>query len=287
MPAYFDTNVIRYLRTGLAETFSVEVRNRIVLSPLSAIEALAQIADGGDDALRSIHRFQEWLPGNPVILAWVEPFCARHVFDIDLEDKLFPTLSDALNRGLAIEHVTPTLAEGARRLREFNEREKQHTAELFEVAVRQVRAEVARDKLDQLISNTLTIGLRQRIGVSPGTREDAYIQSKLAAYYEFHCRSINRAVMNNQFTFASRAHLNDHIDVDQLLYLADESNHFISCDRGYNCVATGGQGNRIHLLPADQLQNPETAAPILEPIIMACAPARPAPGGTVVSIRKG
>lgn len=164
MPAYFDTNVIRYLRTGLAEALPVEVRNRIVLSPLSAIEALAQIADGGDDALLSIHRFREWLPENPVILAWVEPFYARHVFDMDLEDNLFPTLSDALNRGLAIEHVTPTLAERAWRLREFNEREKRRRAELFEVAVTQVRAEVAPDKLDQCVSNAVTIALRQRIG---------------------------------------------------------------------------------------------------------------------------
>jgi hypothetical protein len=276
MPAYFDTNVIRYLRTGLTEALPADVRNRIVLSPLSAIEALAQIADGGDDALLSIHRFREWLPENPVILAWAEPFYARHVFDVDLEDKLFPTLSDALNRGLAIEHVTPTVIGSARTLREFSERGKRNRAELFQLAVTQVRAEVDSAKLDPCILNALTIALRQRIGVPPGTKDEAYIRGKLAAYYEFHRQSIAKAVVNKGFRFDSRDHLNDHIDVEQLFYLADEGNHFISCDHGYDVVLAAGQGHRTHVLSADELQNPATAAQRLEPIIMGCTPARPA-----------
>ena len=73
MPAYFDTNVIRYLRTGLDAPLSADLQSRIVVSPISAIEVLSQVADPiyGDDALQSIHRFRHWLGPQAVMFDWL------------------------------------------------------------------------------------------------------------------------------------------------------------------------------------------------------------------------
>jgi hypothetical protein len=76
MPAYFDTNVIRYLRTGLNAPLAERLQPRILLSPISAIEVLSQIGDAvrGEEALQSIYRFRDWLPEQTMLLSWLETF---------------------------------------------------------------------------------------------------------------------------------------------------------------------------------------------------------------------
>ena len=278
MPAYFDTNVIRYLRTGLNREIPAESQSRVVLSPVSAIEVLSQVADRnrGEEALYSIHRFREWLPEQTVLLDWLETFYAHHVFGMELRDEIFPIISEMLSHTLTAGHVDPALRQGAEELRCANETAKMRKARLFQEATDRLRADnLAPNELDQRVGREITLALAQRVNAVPNARTQAQVEQSLSAYCEFHRQSVLRAVRNVNFRFESREHLNDHFDGEQLLYLAVPEHHFISSDGGFNCVTNTQQGARIHIMPAATLQNPATAATSLERVLNACTPARP------------
>jgi hypothetical protein len=281
MPAYFDTNVIRYLQVGLQGPLSDDMKSRIVLSPLSAIELLSQVADGsaGEDALQSIHRLRDWLPEQAVLLNWLEPFSAWNVFGIELEDGFFPIISEMLQRALAAPRLSYKLKWGARKLRRVNEKAKLRKAELFQRAAERLRAEhLASAQLDNRIRSDIKTGLAQRLGAIPSAQTQAQIEQRLSAYCDFHTRSVRHAVENVDFRFESRAHLNDHFDGEQLLYLSSPENHFISSDTGFHCVANNQQAPQYHFIPAVTLRDPATSAPALQGVIAGCTPAHPAVG---------
>ncbi len=247
-----------------------------MLSPVSAIEVLSQIADGnrGEEALDSIHRFRDSLSDEPVLLGWLEPFCARHVFGIELEDEIFPIISEMLKRALAADNVYAALREGARKLRRVNEEAKLRKARLFQGAADRLRAMNLRpDELDECVRRDITLAIAQRVNAAPDARSQEQIERSLAAYCEFHRQSVLSAVRNVNFRFDSRDHLNDHFDGEQLLYLADAENQFITSDGGFNRVTNPGKG-RVHIIPADTLQEAATATPALEQVIAGCTQAR-------------
>src|SRR5580704_3630310 len=76
MPVYFDTNVIRYLRSGLRDhALSQEEKQCAVLSPISILELVAQIATAPDpdDVLASIHAMAAWMDvGRSELLGWAD-----------------------------------------------------------------------------------------------------------------------------------------------------------------------------------------------------------------------
>lgn len=279
MPAYFDTNVIRYLRIGLNAPLPANLQSRIVLSPVSAIEVLSQMEDEvrGGEAFHSIHCFRDWVPEQAVMFDWLETFCARHVFGIEIEDQIFPIVSEMLHRTLAANDLSPELRAGARNLKHVNEKAKRQKAHLFQQAADLLRAEgLGATELDLRVRRDISVGIEQRIGAARGSRAQAQIEGSLSAYCEFHRRSLLGALQNAGFRFDSREHLNDHFDSEQLLYLASPENHFISSDGGFNSVANTPQGPRIHIIPAAVLQNSATATPALEGVIAACTLAHPA-----------
>ena len=81
-------------------------------------------------------------------------------------------------------------------------------------------------------------------------------------------------VFNLDFRFDSREHLNDHFDGEQLLYLADPENQFISSDRGYESLTNTIHGQRIHIVDANVLRDGRAASPYLETVIGGCTAAR-------------
>lgn len=131
------------------------------------------------------------------------------------------------------------------------------------------------DELDEYVKRDIPLQIAQKFNAAPTARTQEQIETSLAAYCEFHRQSVLRAVGSVSFRFDSRAHLNDHFDGEQLLYLALPDCHFISSDSGFNCVTRTLQGHRVHIIRADTLQNPATATPALEQVIAGCSPARP------------
>jgi hypothetical protein len=233
----------------------------------------------GDDVLESIHRLRDWLPELAVLLSWPEPFYARHVFAIELEDQFFPIISEMLDRALGAARLSCGLRWGAWKLRRVLERAKIRKARLFQKAAEQLRAEhIASHELDSRIRNAIKTGVAQKVGATYGPLTQAQIEQRLSAYCDFHALSVRRAVENADFRFDSRQHLNDHFDGEQLLYLASPENHFISSDTGFDCITNSQQAPQYHFIPATTLQNPVTAAAALQSVIAGCTQAHPAVG---------
>ena len=172
--------------------------------------------------------------------------------------------------------MSPGFSKQYRALREINEQAKHRKARLFQQGADGLRMEhLPAQQLDNRIRRYITAGIEQRVGAAPCARTHKQIEDDLSAYCEFHTRSVIGAVQNVEFRFASREHLNDRFDGEQLLYLSSAENQFISCDTGFNCVKLTEQGPRVHIIPALNLQNPATAVHALEAVIAPCSVVHP------------
>lgn len=71
---YLDTNAFRYFGEAFARNkLADDLRRKILISPLSAFEVLAQLArdDCGDDVLRQINAIRNWTdPSHSGLLPW-------------------------------------------------------------------------------------------------------------------------------------------------------------------------------------------------------------------------
>jgi hypothetical protein len=271
MPAFFDTNVMRYLPGGLTVPLPDEIRDLVRLSPISVLELISQIAIEPQAALGAIHSFDKWLnPNRTILLQWYEPFYADLVFGVQLQDAVSEHIAAAVKRCFALT-VTDDVIEDAQQLREFLVAAKRRKAELLERAVRRIRSTgVAADELAAGARRAIAAGIAERIGAPPASWAEEVVAERLSAYFEFHTDLIVRAVQALGFKFSTPDHLNDHFDAEQLSYLADSDLHFITCDAGYTRVRHAPQRNRIHVLSASDLQDPNLASEVIADVLTQC-----------------
>jgi hypothetical protein len=260
MPVYFDTNIIRYLKDGLSEqALSEDEKRQVVLSPISVIELVAQIA-ACDEALSAVHALRSWIDTDRAeLLEWTEVFIAHWVFSKDIADWVSARLKRVLRVCYESERPSDKLRKDAAALSEFLEKSKRRKATLLENAARAIRQTPNANDPDNLREGTrlaTTTGLRARVGDS-GEIHDEDISRHLVAYFEYHADLIERSIPQNDFNFFSRVHLNDHFDAEQLLFLADPRLHFFTSDRGYRGAANVEP--RVHILEAAEVQDPKTA----------------------------
>ena len=263
MPVYFDTNIIRYLRDGLREqSLSQEEKKQVVLSPISVLELVSQIAAIPDEALGAIHALRSWIDTKDAyLLGCREAFIAHWVFSKKIADEV----SEGLKRVLATcyESETPDnkLREDAGALLKFLETEKRGKARLLENAARDIRQtpkDNSKANLRGAARSAIARGLRTVVAATPDEMPDDAIADCLPAYFEYHTALIERAIPDDKFHFSSEKHLNDHFDAEQLVYLADPSLHFFTGDKGFACAAAVEP--RVHILEARQVRDPATAS---------------------------
>jgi len=269
MPVFFDTNVIRYLSVGLRNPLPDHSRNLVRLSPISATELISQIATQPQAALGVVHSFDKWLnPDHAILLEWHESFYADRVFGVQFEDAASEHLAAAVTRCFEMTEVSDDVIEDAQELRQFLVAAKRSKAQLLERAVRRIRdLRVEADELTAGARRAIAAGLAERIGALLGTWTEEDVAAQLGAYFEFHTDLVVRAVPALDFNFFSPDHLNDHFDAEQLCYLADPCLHFVTCDLGYTRVRHAEQRNRIHVLSAQDLQDPHLAPSIISHIL--------------------
>src|SRR5260370_16193507 len=197
MTDYFDNNVIRYLGQGLAgQNLPQHLRERIVLSTVSAIELVSQIAVAPQEALTAIHAFENWLDtAHAVLLDWSETFVANHVFRLAQNEGVFHLLQNVLGVCLRTERPNAPLIADAQRLRTFNENSKQQKAQLFRNTATALRQRaLPRPQLRGILPNTITQGLRIKYCQQAAPITNAEIKAALGAYVEFHANLVERAV---------------------------------------------------------------------------------------------
>ena len=263
MPYFFDTNVIRYLSLGLAgQRLPQEHKSRVVVSAVSAIELVSQIAVSPQEALDAIHTFENWLDTDKAILLdWSEAFVGEHVFGVAPNESVFELLQQVLNVCYRLPKPESRIVCDAARLRDFNEHAKRQKAQLFERAAKALRAKaLPQDQLraglqrDIVTSMRIKYGQENNMGVT-----DAQIEAALSAYIEYHTDLTMRAVNHEAFNFFSRDHLNSLFDAEQLAYLADPSLAFITADRDFLRVSQSAQRARIRVVEVDDVRDPTRA----------------------------
>ena len=259
MPAYFDTNIIHYLREGLkGQSLAQEQKEKVVLSPISVLELVSQIAVAPDEALGAIHTMKSWIDTQHAdLLGWRHAFIAHWVFSKEVADEVSEGLKRVLTVCYETEAADDKLRDDASTLLKFLRNSKRKKAALLDKAAQNIRKtpkDNSKDNLRGAARLAIASGLRGEVAAKPDEMSDDALAGDLPAYFEYHMDLIVRAIPDGNFNFFSEKHLNDHFDAEQLVFLADPSLHFFTADKGYGCAANVEP--RVHILEANQVRDP-------------------------------
>lgn len=262
---YFDTNVLRYFGQAFHSTqLESTLRSRIALSPLSVAEILVQVrAKEAYDAIRAIWNWLE--PTNAQFLDWPEMFIREHVFGIQTPrgaapPHVFQKLNESLHSNAGLPSFQET-AEGITRCWEYVER---RSAELRRSNIALLRSQHVEDPTEIMRKFSLK-SLRSIAGVQDSsTVADNEILDKLRAYIELDIAIVSIALNEPKFNFLSKQRMNDQLDMEQLVYLADDRAKYLTSDKkAYKRVKATPQGHRIWIEDPLRLKDPEKATEIL------------------------
>ena len=256
---YFDANVFHYLRDALAgRKLPDDVRAKILLSPISAIEVLSQLTvQQAEKVLESLHTMRTWLPERAGLLDWPDTFIAMAVFAIRLDDGFFDRMQKALNICLVSDSVD-ALREDAQRLKQLVDQVKDGKAKERQQFLEKYRTRTfSLSELKAAFAQVATA----RAHAKPGQRSEEEIVGALSAHFEYENRILWKAAANKGYNFLS--HKNDILDSEQLVYLADPKLHFLTCDTGFRSVEDSEQKARIHVVKPDELTDAEKATAVL------------------------
>lgn len=262
MSLYFDTNIIHYLREGLKEqSLSQEQKENVVLSPITVLELVSQIAVAPDEALGAIHAMKSWIDTQHAdLLGWRHAFIAHWVFSKKVADEVSEGLTRVLTVCYESKDADTTLRDDAGALLKFLRNAKRKKAALLDNAAQTIRKtpkDNSKENLTGAARLAIASGLRNEVGAKPDEVADDALAGFLPAYFEYHTDLIVRAIPDGNFNFFSDKHLNDHFDAEQLVFLADPSLHFFTADKGYGCAANAEP--RVHILEANQVRDPAVA----------------------------
>jgi len=246
---YLDTNAFRYFGKAFAEhDLAADLRKRMLASPLSAFEILAQLAseDFGDDVLRQIYAIQHWIDSPCGLLPWPDAV----VYQVwhgkpKPDDDFMKRMEDAFNWCMAVYSsaslttLREVAAEHAKLMDDFKLQKAQEFKAMIDAA--------KHDKMKALdTSEAWFEAIANSVGADPKTKPIAEIVSALSAYHEFEQARLKTALTTLQYNPLSRKNQNDIIDVEQLVYLADESLFMVTADTGFKSKVTKSkQATRI------------------------------------------
>lgn len=266
---YFDTNVLRYFGQAFQSTqLESSLRSRIALSPLSVAELLAQLGGTGSEtqeAYDAIQAIGNWVePTNRHILDWPEVFIREHVFGIPTSKATpLPHVTKALDLcsqpGLDLTSLRRAGGE-VRRSWEMIERKSAEARRSNALLLRHHKIKAPRELLLEWSLKTL----RSISGVTDTNAARNEILGKLSAYHELEITTLSTALRDHNFQFLSRKRMNDQVDLEQLIYLADDRATYLTCDgKAYKRVKATPQGHRIWIVAPSQLLDAPNAIAIL------------------------
>ena len=247
---YLDTNACRYFGEAFAtDTLADDLRKKMVLSPLSLFEILAQLAreDCGDDVLRQIQAIPNWTDSsNTSLLPWPDDWLHFVWFQKQKPDDGFTErMKYALNLCLNADHpeslavLKEMASEHAKMIDDF----KREKAEQFKAMVDAAR----QDKLKTFDTTEFWYAsIADSAGADPKSKSVDEVVSALSAHHEFNQAKLQRALTIREYKPLSRKNQNDIFDVEQLVYLWDKSLCMLTADGGFKSKVTNSkQATRI------------------------------------------
>ncbi len=250
---YFDTVAFREIGGAFdkEQQLSLSLRERIIISPITVVEVLSQLTIArADEVLRQVQAVHNWCnPEHAGLLPWPDDWLFSVWFQKPAPDNGYTErMQKAINVCLAADSVK-SLEEDAGKLKDAMDRMRQQTADAFGGLVEQAR----RDTLeDEKFSNAWFSGIANRVKADPASKSLPEIISELSAYHEFERVKLQIAVRSKDYN--PQKHKNDLLDAEQLIYLADPSLYFLTCDTGFQkFAAKSAQAPRIITVPQADL----------------------------------
>jgi hypothetical protein len=259
---YFDTVAFREIGKAFTKTqLAKGLTDKILISPITLYEVWSQLTiRNAQQVLQQFHAVRNWTnPDRTGLLPWPDDTLSQIWFEKpNPDDEFTKRIERAFNVCLAVESVEP-LHEEASKLKDVMDRGKEETAQNFKRLLEFAR----RTPLsDQEFSNAWFRGIANRVKADPNSRVVSEIVSKLSAYHEFEHSKLKIATRNKRYNVEK--HINDLFDAEQLIYLADPTLRFLTCDRGIrNLVKGSPQAERIITASPHLLRNPANVERLL------------------------
>jgi hypothetical protein len=270
---YLDTNAFRYFGEAFAEdTLADDLRNNMLISPLSAFEVLAQLAreDCGDDVLHQISAIRNWTnPAHSGLLPWPDAWLYQVWFQKPKSDEGFTKrMESAFNWCL-----TATSEASLTALKEVSADHSQLMDDFKYSKAQEFKAMIEAAKQEKVQAFDATevwfVSIANSIGADPKSKPVAEIVNALSAYHEFGQAKLETALTNPEYNPLNRKNQNDIIDAEQLVYLADPSLCLLTSDGGFKSKVTkSAQATRIITVPPDKLMDAKRAEAVLRAILV-------------------
>jgi hypothetical protein len=272
---YLDTNALRYLGTAFARRPLVEeIRKRIVVSPLSVLEAVSQLSVMDQAQLRSQMRALFNFLWNPGLYILPSP---TRVLELvagatPSPDNLYGYVSKALTAILQLDSNIQTIEQNASILKDFLDQVSYGVATKLQGLIAQYRQKPLSDAEKNNRRVDLSIPLALALPARAGCQEDLVLGEMMttlfSAYREFEERRMFAAILSDSYNPQSRRNRNDGIDGEQLLYLCDERLIFLTCERRFETrILDSEQKNRIIVARAEELRRYTKATRLLREIL--------------------
>jgi hypothetical protein len=239
----------------------------LLICPLSLLELLSQLGTAGAqeafDAIQAFPRIQN--PQAAALLPWSGDFLRMSLFRLpSREDTITPAMNRAINSVLNAS-VPEELRSASEEMRGNLQREKVASAANLRALVE--RAREVGDLDDQQHRAIFAQSITRRSGIAEEGVAVDHIVNSLDAHFRFERQRIETAIRDENYNIERRA--NDLLDAEFLIYLADPSLNFLTCDRGFRRADLSPQANRIHIVPTDDLLSAERAIATLKGIAQA------------------
>src|SRR5882724_154990 len=262
---YLDTNAFRYFGYAFENVaLAKDLRDKILISPLSAFEVFAQMADerDGDSVLRQVHAIRNWTnTEHSGLLPWPDDWLYQVWFDEARPDDGFTTqMQNAFNMCLRADSVAEFkgIATEHKKLMDDYKLGKAHEFKNMIDAARQGKIR-AFDMTDAWF-----VSIANSIHADPKSKPVAEIVSALSAHHEFEQAKLKIALTIADYNPLSRKNQNDIIDADQLLYLNDPLLCMITADAGFKSKVTKSpQAARIIAASPGDLMDASRAEAVL------------------------
>jgi hypothetical protein len=252
---YFDTVAFREVGKAFEKsTLPTELRDRILISPLTVFEVLSQLTIAkADEVLQQVHATLNWTnPKYTGLLPWPDDALFSIWFKKPAPDDGFTErMQKAFNACLAAESAK-ALQDEAGKLKDVMDRMKDKTAQDFGRLLQAARKEgLEGEKFSQAWFQDIA----NRIKAESKSRDMSEIVSALNAYHEFERGKLQVALGNKDYN--PEKHKNDLLDAEQLIYLSDPSLCFLTCDKGFaNLVKNSPQAKRVITVSPEELVDP-------------------------------
>ena len=258
----FDTDAFRGIGIALGErTLPDEVRRKIAVSPITAIEVLSQLSIAkAENILAQIHAMRKWLPEPAALLDWPDSYISEHAFGHRVENDDYRHIGDAFNACLVADKADQ-VKDAAKGLKDLLDGAKNAQMQRDRAVVEALRKGPVDWSKHPLY---FAQGLANRVGRTFEAGLEARIVERLSAYFEFQMESLRRALEDTKYNFEK--HQNRALDGEQLVYLADPAHHFITLDGGFRCIKESPQRTRVHILDTKTLLDAPTVIKLLSEI---------------------